>query len=78
MMAATWRKSQHHESCFRMKKHVVDQLGRDKKDKRSVDTLIYDIVSGLRQWEGVERWRGGEREVVGSKSGLSRIHLLPP
>jgi hypothetical protein len=40
MMAATWGKSQHHESCFRMKKHVADQLGREKKDKRSVDYLI--------------------------------------
>jgi hypothetical protein len=78
MMAATWRKSQHHESCFRMKKHVADQLGREKKDKRNVDTLLCDIVSRLGQWEGVGRWRGGEVEVVGSKSGLSRIHLLPP
>jgi len=78
MMAATWGKSQHHESCFRMKKHVADQLGRDKKDKRGVDTLIYDIVSRLRQWEGEERWRGREGEVVGSKSGLRLIHLLPP
>ena len=78
MMAATWGKSQHHESCFRMKKHVADQLGREKKHKRSVDTLICDIVSRLRQWEGVERWRGGEADVVGSKSGLRLTHLLPP
>jgi hypothetical protein len=72
MVAATWRKSQHHESCFRIKKHVAGQLGRDKKDKKSVDTLLCDIVSRLRQWGG------GEVDVVGSKCGLSQIHLLPP
>ena len=45
----------------------------EREDKRSVDTLLCDVVSRLRQWEGVGRRRGGEVEVVRSKFGLSQI-----
>jgi hypothetical protein len=46
----------HHPGCSR-------QLGEGKNDdKWSVDTLIYNIVSRLRQWEGVGRGTGGEVE----------------
>jgi hypothetical protein len=31
----------------------------EENDKRSVDTLLYDVVSRLRQWEDVGRRRGG-------------------
>jgi hypothetical protein len=50
----------------------------EKKDKKSVDTLLWDVVSRLRQWGGVGRKRGGEGDVVESKFGLGQIHLLPP
>jgi hypothetical protein len=45
----------------------------EENDKRSVDTLVCDVVSRLRQWEDVRKRRGGEAEVVGSKFGLSQI-----
>ena len=57
---------QHHPGCYR-------QQGMKKGDKRSVDTLIYNIVSRLRQWGDVERGGGREVEMVGSKFGLSQI-----
>jgi hypothetical protein len=34
----------------------------EENDKRSVDTLLCDVVSRLRQWGGVGRRRGGEVE----------------
>lgn len=45
-------------------------------DKGSIDTLIYNIVSRLRQWDDVGKsgGGGGGREAeVGSKFGLSQI-----
>jgi hypothetical protein len=49
----------------------------ENDDKRSIYTLIYNIVSRLRQWDDVERSAGGrggrEVEVVGSKLGLGQI-----
>jgi hypothetical protein len=50
----------------------VFQVARDEEenDKRSVYTLLSDVVSRLRQWEGVGE---EEAEVVGSKFGLSQI-----
>jgi hypothetical protein len=51
----------------------------ERKDKRGVDTLLCDVVSRLRQWEGVEGRRGGgEPDVVGSKFGLSQIPPVAP
>jgi hypothetical protein len=44
-----------------------------RNDKRSVDTLLCDVVSRLRQWEDGGRRGGGELDVVGSKFGLSQI-----
>ena len=42
---------------------VFQTAGEGKNDdKESVDTLIYNIVSRLRQWEGVGRGTGGEVE----------------
>jgi hypothetical protein len=42
---------------------VFQTTGEGKNDdKESVDTLIYIMVSRLRQWEGVERGPGGEVE----------------
>jgi hypothetical protein len=53
---------------------VFQAAGNEEdSDKRSVDNLICNVVSRLRQWEGVGRRRGGEVEVVGSKFGLSQI-----
>jgi hypothetical protein len=46
-------------------------------DKWSIYTLIYNIVSRLRQWDDVGKSGGGgggkEAEVVGSKFGLGQI-----
>jgi hypothetical protein len=46
-------------------------------DKWSIYTLIYNIVSRLRQWDDVGKNGGGRRgreaEVVGSKFGLGQI-----
>jgi hypothetical protein len=54
----------------------------DSDDKRSVYTLIYNIVSRLRQWYDVGESGGGEggreAEVVGSKLGLSQIPPAAP
>ena len=57
---------QHPPKCSR-------QQGEERGDKRSVDTLLCDVVSRLRQWGAVGRRGGGEVEVVGSKFGLSQI-----
>jgi hypothetical protein len=45
------------------------QTGREGENdyKGSVDTLLYNVVSRLKWWEGVERERGGEVDVVVSK-----------
>ena len=49
----------------------------ENDDKWSIYTLIYNVVSRLRQWDDVEKSGGGgrgrEAEVVGSKLGLGQI-----
>jgi hypothetical protein len=61
---------------------VFQTAGEGKNDdKGSVDTLIYIIVSRLRQWEGVGRGTGGEVESrmwLGPSLDLAKFHLLPP
>jgi hypothetical protein len=66
---------------FNIMQGVPDSRGWREDDKKNVDTLIYIIVSRLRQWGGVGKRgeEGGGREAeVGSKLGLSQIPPAAP